>query len=386
MLIKLVKTALEMRDIYITTNDNNDVEKESESQDSFTSDQTMQLRRSMFGIKSTLYKSSKRNSLEDFDDIRSILSHSKVEENWESHINEDGGVFYVDVTKDADQSQKRRRHGPASARARHRRRRLNDHHCQCHFQPENETKSEIRNEVRIRNGVNTPSNFDIRTVNINYLESLIDYQSQILASGENNNNRTTFDETHSTPEITTDLRQIYVLPKEHTQCSRLHQDSFSRIIHFHAYFGAFLCHHNQCAQPKAGIFQGMVEETKFLVQYVEPDSPAAKAGVKKGDILLCLDDIEVSLYMAERLLESPPKHSVKWTLKTTEEINSESPNLILKPLLGEPSTEQLKTRKQVRKSLFQLLSRGVNPKISSFLKKLTQHFVSDVELEELKVR
>ncbi|XP_062571710.1 uncharacterized protein LOC134233730 isoform X2 [Saccostrea cucullata] len=312
MLIKLVKTALEMRDIYITPNDNNDVEKESESQDSRTSYQTMQLRRSMFGIKSTLYKTSKRNSLEDFDDIRSILSHSKVEENWESHVNEDGGVFYVDVTKETDHSQRRRRHVPNGARARHRRRRLNNHHCPCHFQPDIETKSEVPNEEKIskRSDVNTPSNFDTRTVNINYLESLIDYQSQIQASRENNNNRTILDETHNAPEITTDLRHIYVVPKEHTQCSQSPQDIFSRIFQFHASFGAILCHHNQCAQPKAGISQGMEEETKFLVQYVEPNSPAAIAGVKKGDLLLCLDDLDVSHYMAERLLNSSPEHSI----------------------------------------------------------------------------
>lgn len=72
---------------------------------------------------------------------------------------------------------------------------------------------------------------------------------------------------------------------------------------------------------------------------------------------------------------------MKWTLKPSEETNSPT-TLIIPTTFQEDSAETMKARKQ--KSILQLISRGVNPKVSSFLKKLTQHLVSDAE--ELKVR
>ncbi|XP_056010510.1 uncharacterized protein LOC125681983 isoform X3 [Ostrea edulis] len=311
MLIKLVKTALEMKDIYITANDNNDAEKENESQDSSTSSQTMQLRRSMFGVKSLLYKSSKRNSLEDFDDIRSILSHSKVEDNWESHVDENGEVFYVDVTNETHRSQRRTRHKPANTRTRYRRRRLRDNHCPCHCQQQNDRKSEIpENQNCNMNGVNVLQSFDSHFVNTNYLESLIDFQSQLLANDEEDKNGNILDEKDNVIENSKDFKEIHLLPDEHAVCPGLSGDFVSKTLHFHAFFGAILCRYSQCAQPKTGVSQGMLEETKLVVQYVEPGSPAGMAGVMKGDVLLRLDDTEASLLLEKNSLCSLPNQTV----------------------------------------------------------------------------
>lgn len=371
-----------MRDIYITANDNNDARKESESQDSLASSETMHLRRSMFGITSPLYKSSRRNTLEDFDDIRSILSHSKVEEKWESFVNEDGGVFYVDVNEDSHQSERSRRYRPATARARHHRRRLNSR-CPCHCKQENLKDSEIYENENVREiHENVPQQSDNSAVNTNYLESLIDFQSQVLANGEDSNGNVST-ETNNIQDNLLGLKQVSVSPKEQVKCPTIHRDSVSEILHFQAFFGATLCHYNQCAQPQAGVLQSSIQETKLVVQCVEPESPAAKAGVVKGDTLLCLDDLEASLYFEGGLLYRLPKQSMKWTLKPSDESNCPS-TLVIPTTFQEETTETIKARKQIKKSILQLISRGVNPKVSSFLKKLTQHLVSDAE--ELKVR
>lgn len=370
-----------MRDIYITANDNNDAKKESESQDSLASSETMHLRRSMFGITSPLYRSTRRNTLEDFDDIRSILSHSKVEEKWESFVNEDGGVFYVDVHEDSHQVERSRRQRPATARARHHRRRQNSR-CPCHCKQQNSKNSEMyENNVKEKHENITPQD-DNSAVNTNYLESLIDFQSQILANGEDNNGNVSF-ETNNIQDNSLGLKQVSVSPKEQAKCPTIHRDPVSEILHFQAFFGATLCHYNQCAQPQAGVLHSSIQETKLVVQYVEPDSPAAKAGVVKGDILLCLDDLEASLFFEGGLIYRLPKQSMKWTLKPSEETNSPT-TLIIPTTFQEDSAETMKARKQIKKSILQLISRGVNPKVSSFLKKLTQHLVSDAE--ELKVR
>lgn len=74
---------------------------------------------------------------------------------------------------------------------------------------------------------------------------------------------------------------------------------------------------------------------------------------------------------------------MKWTLKSHSE--SLSPPILLIPkTIPKDSADTAKERKQLKKSILRLISRGVNPKVSSFLKKLTQHLVSDAE--ELKVR
>lgn len=133
---------------------------------------------------------------------------------------------------------------------------------------------------------NIPSQNDNSAVNTNYLESLIDFQSQMLANGEDNNGNVSF-ETNNIQDNSLGLKQVSVSPKEQVKCPTIHRDSVSEILHFQAFFGATLCHYNQCAQPQAGVLQISIQETKLVVQYVEPDSPAAKAGVVKGKYFHC---------------------------------------------------------------------------------------------------
>lgn len=133
---------------------------------------------------------------------------------------------------------------------------------------------------------NISSQNDNSAVNTNYLESLIDFQSQMLANGEDNNGNVSF-ETNNIQDNSLGLKQVSVSPKEQVKCPTIHRDSVSEILHFQAFFGATLCHYNQCAQPQAGVLQSSIQETKLVVQYVEPDSPAAKAGVVKGKYFHC---------------------------------------------------------------------------------------------------
>ncbi|XP_052078384.1 uncharacterized protein LOC127716262 [Mytilus californianus] len=56
-------------------------------------------RQSMFGLNTPISECRRRNKLDDFDGIRSILSQSNIEDNWMPYVQEDGGLFYV-IIKD----------------------------------------------------------------------------------------------------------------------------------------------------------------------------------------------------------------------------------------------------------------------------------------------
>ncbi|VDH88871.1 Hypothetical predicted protein [Mytilus galloprovincialis] len=56
-------------------------------------------RQSMFGLNTPISECRRRNKLDDFDGIRSILSQSNIEDNWMPYVQEDGGLFYV-IVKD----------------------------------------------------------------------------------------------------------------------------------------------------------------------------------------------------------------------------------------------------------------------------------------------
>ncbi|XP_063415299.1 uncharacterized protein LOC134697156 [Mytilus trossulus] len=60
-------------------------------------------RQSMFGLNTPISECRRRNKLDDFDGIRSILSQSNIEDNWMPYVQEDGGLFYVIVKDTSDQ-------------------------------------------------------------------------------------------------------------------------------------------------------------------------------------------------------------------------------------------------------------------------------------------
>ena len=192
-------------------------------------------------------------------------------------------MFYVSVTEDSHHSERSRRQRPATARARRQRRRQNNNRCPCHCKHSNEKYSEsCENSTEYLNNEERSQKIDNSSMNTNYLESLIDFQSQNLAKGENQNEDISCETMNEKDKLQT-FKQVHVNPREQVKCPGTARNPIMETMHFYTVYGAMLCHYNQCSEPQVGVSQTTSEETRLIVQHVESGSPAAVAGVVKGE-------------------------------------------------------------------------------------------------------
>ncbi|XP_078324273.1 protein inturned-like isoform X2 [Crassostrea virginica] len=360
----------------------------------------------MFGVSSlSLYRSKKRAKLEEFDGIRSILSHSKCKDNWEPFVHVQGDLFYVDVKEDNQIKSKYQQRGSIS--------RWSPNHHREHSPPLSSEGTNNRDPNHVENNTQ-PSSSKIATIDPNSSKSEVQvsgsgykhFKPKILFSDqnilkENDFNSENLVENHSHKKSNDDqvpysscaenedkIKHVYLVPNLRN-CS---SSDKSGIILCEKLFGIVLCQYNhRTSQPmlNGNTLEKLARERKIIVQDVLQASPAKQsAQIFRGDMLVCLNDIEITWMNLDEILRSISNRPVKLTFQLPVVIGPDKnpPSSRVPPPLPpktyphkvstctvvptSPHQPKKKRHPQLGENILQLVSSEDKSRLYSFLKNI----------------
>ncbi|XP_069129430.1 protein inturned-like isoform X2 [Argopecten irradians] len=320
-------------------------------------------RRSMFGLKTPISRYRRRSNLDDFDGIRSILSRSKVQESWTSHVRQQGDLFYVDVNGCQGSGQQQSHlnsgshnhgslnlsngslhHSNGSSQHGNNSVNLNDGSNHNYSRKLRETAQNNRGK---QNGFHTHTgvlkqninghvqNNDIGMDSNGLLKNKSKYISQDFDDEYVELDRNGYNSWNSSPQVnnkfqsTNDvinqdhgdkIKHVYLSPN-YKNCKN---GQMSGIKLCEKMFGIKLCQYND--KTRVNNNNNVVKDRKVIVQAVVPGSAAEKCRqIHRGDMMLGINDLEVSWVNLDKTFNSITNKKVKVTFQVPVVIGPQTP-------------------------------------------------------------
>ncbi|XP_052078320.1 protein inturned-like isoform X2 [Mytilus californianus] len=293
-------------------------------------------RKSMFGLKTPMSKCRRRNYLDDFDGIRSILSYSNVKDNWTPYVQPQGDLFYV---KESDHPGRSDRQYYYSDSVDHKEEKdettfFADRLRESPYGDKHESRYKEKNKNSGYDNVSPDLNSYYEKLGHNkYSHNLYRKEDQNssrssgysdsspphqeLHNGDINHNsisrnvHTTHANNHgydsdfydkhsdvsvdrssvdSTPTKPAKIKHVYITPNPY---SCRNGESFSGIALCEKLFGITLYHYNH-RQSKSSL-EMTYKDRKLLVQHVLLSSPAGRSQqIHRGDMMVAVNDVGVT--------------------------------------------------------------------------------------------
>ncbi|XP_021366148.1 protein inturned-like isoform X2 [Mizuhopecten yessoensis] len=306
-------------------------------------------RRSMFGLKTPISRYRKRSSLDDFDGIRSILSRSKVQESWTSHVRQQGDLFYVDVNGSHGNGHVQQPPHPSSGSFHHSNGSL-DHSDDSNQTfssrlgepPKNNFYKGRQNGLHTDTGAQRPKvNGHVQTNGSSfgsngYHKNQSKYISQDFDDEYVELDRNGYNSWTSSPQINNKyhntkqdvnnqehgdkIKHVYLSPN-YKNCKN---GQMSGIKMCEKMFGIKLCQYND--KTRINNNNNVVKDRKVIVQAVVPGSAAEKCRqIHRGDMMLGINDMEVSWVNLDKTFNSISNKKVKVTFQVPVVIGPQTP-------------------------------------------------------------
>ncbi|XP_033742294.1 LOW QUALITY PROTEIN: protein inturned-like [Pecten maximus] len=320
-------------------------------------------RRSMFGLKTPISRYRRRSNLDDFDGIRSILSRSKVQESWTSHVRQQGDLFYVDVngSQGSGHIQQQSHHNSGSfhqsngslhdsdGSLHHNNGSQNHNDGSNHYysnrhgeRPQNNFYDGKQNGFQTKTGPQRQRiNGHIQSSSGNlgsngYLKNKSKYISQDFDDEYVELDRNDYNSWMSSPQINNKyhntnhdvinqehgdkIKHVYLSPN-YKNCKN---GQMSGIKLCEKMFGIKLCQYND--KTRVNNNNNIVKDRKVIVQAVVPGSAAEKCRqIHRGDMMLGINDMEVSWVNLDKTFNSITNKKVKVTFQVPVVIGPQTP-------------------------------------------------------------
>ncbi|XP_061164049.1 protein inturned-like isoform X2 [Saccostrea echinata] len=287
-------------------------------------------RNSMFGLSLPIYRSRKRNTLDDFDGIRSILSRSKCQENWGPYVHKQGDLFYLDVKQDNKSKYQQRGHVSDWSSNHHVEQSLNSGNSYTHSG--DHSHLENNNQPLYTKSSAAETKYNKNEVQVSgsgykhFKPKILFSDQNMLKENDFNSENCVESDTHkklgngqilssSCPPSEDKIKHVYLVPNIRNCCS----SDKSGIILCEKLFGIVLCQYNQRTPQhmlNGSTLEKLARERKIIVQDVLQASPAKQsAQIFRGDMLVCLNDIELTWVNLDEIFRSITNRPVKLTFQ-----------------------------------------------------------------------
>ncbi|CAC5374341.1 INTU [Mytilus coruscus] len=340
----------------------------------------------MFGLKTPMTKCRRRNYLDDFDGIRSILSYSNVKDNWTPYVQPQGDLFYVKESDHPGRSDRqyyysdsvdhkeekdettffadRLRESPYGDKHESRYREKNKNSGYDNVSPDlnnyyeklghnkyshNLYRKEDQNSSRSSGySDSSPPHQELHNGDINHNS----ISRNVHATHANNHGYDSdFYDKHSdvsvdrssvdsTPTKPAKIKHVYITPNPY---SCRNGESFSGIALCEKLFGITLYHYNH-RQSKSSL-EMTYKDRKLLVQHVSLSSPAGRSQqIHRGDMMVAVNDVGVTWENLETICNKLSSKVVKLSFQMPNVVGPKpSPPPPVNPQFAMTSTRPVTT-------------------------------------------